>query len=336
MQLRLSKIKWMTEKVEDFPLEAVRDWYFDHHVKKGSHTDRAKNHDFASLFEFCLVEMQKPPYVLCVGDLSPELLNAWVDWLVEKEEAASTVNRRMATVRHFCRAIKARVPYWVDPTESFRDFPIERAFKGIEPEIQTQLVEAGYKVGTSHFMRMRTGITVELKLGLGIRADELINLCVGQISPDGKWFRKVICKGRKTRNVYIHEELRVKLGAWLAVRERALTEAFAGYEHLSDARKAALPLLPVLSRSTLKKPDSFFMDYKTLWRAFAETAKKADCEHISPHRFRHAYAHNLLEATEDIRLVAQALGHSDVKTTMIYTERSEDKLAAALESARKK
>ena len=336
MELRLTKIKWMSERVEDFPLEAVRDWYFDHHVKKGSNTERAKNHDFASLFEFFFIEMQKAPYVLTVGDLSPEALNAWVDWIVEQEKAPSTVNRRMATIRHFCRQIKARVPYWVDPTEGFRDFPIERIFKGIEPEIQTQLAEAAYKVGTSHFMRMRTGVMVELKLGLGIRADELISLCVGQISPDGKWFRKVLCKGRKTRNVYIHDELRGKLGVWLQVRERTLTETFAGYEHLSDSQKAAFPLLPVLSRSSLKNPDAFFMDYKTLWRGFAETAKKADCEHVSPHRFRHAFAHNLLDATEDIRLVAQALGHSDVKTTMIYTERSEEKLAKALEGARKK
>lgn len=336
MQLRLTKIKWMSERVEDFPLEAVRDWYFDHHVKKGSNTERAKNHDFASFFEFCFVELQKPPYVLTVGDLSPELLDAWVDWLVSKEESPSTINRRMATIRHFCRQIKARAPFWVNPSENFRDFPTPVEFKGIDAEMHEQLIAAAYRVGTSHFMRMRTGMMVEIALRCGIRAQEIINLTPGHIGKDGKWFQRVVCKGRKTRNVYIPEDLRGKLKAWLVVRERTLTETFAGYEHLRDERKLALPLLPTLVRSYLNKPDTFFMDYKTLWRGFAETSKLADCEHLSAHRFRHAFCHDLLEATGDVRLVAQAAGHSDVRTTFRYTERTEDKLANAIEGARKK
>ena len=53
---------------------------------------------------------------------------------------------------------------------------------------------------------------------------------------------------------------------------------------------------------------------KRIVRRQAHVNKNASC-----HTFRHFFATHMLENGYDIRTVQELLGHSDVRTTMIYT-----------------
>ncbi|MEH6542541.1 MAG: tyrosine-type recombinase/integrase [Porticoccaceae bacterium] len=55
---------------------------------------------------------------------------------------------------------------------------------------------------------------------------------------------------------------------------------------------------------------------KQLRKAVNETGIR---KKVSTHTFRHTFATQLLEGGYDIRTVQELLGHSDVKTTQIYT-----------------
>jgi len=138
---------------------------------------------------------------------------------------------------------------------------------------------------------------VMLFLGTGIRVSE----CVGIDMEDIDFRVNALLVTRKGGNqviLYFPREVADALKAYLTKREAI--DPLPGHEH-------ALFLSLQRRRITQRAVELMVKKYAML----VVPLKRR----MSPHKLRSTYATNLYQATEDIYLVAEALGHSDVNTT---------------------
>lgn len=325
----------ITNNVELMPMERLEAWYLACYVRpEASSTAKAKRHDFDSLRLFMFEETGHHWSRVMLGDLTEARLQEWQDWMLD-DFAASTINRRFATIRHFCKMIKDRVPTWHNPATLVKDLPLEDTYRAIPEEHREALVRAAYHLWDDNrpgvrFYRARAGLMVEIACFIGLRAAEILGLTPGHISRDAKYFLNVRCKGRKYQNKYIHSSIQQTLASYLPYREEVLEDHYPAFAKLSDEARRQTPLFPTLSRDH-HLPQ--FADYKTIWKIFAEASEVVSAGHFSPHSGRHAYVEALVETHKDPFLVAQMVGHANVNTTMRYAKRPEKKIEAAAEAA---
>lgn len=185
-------------------------------------------------------------------------------------------------------------------------------------------------------LRGRARLVVGLLYGSGLRLSEALEVRVKDLDLDRRELLVRNGKGGKDRVTVVPAELvpalrdhLARLEAWFR-RER---HTGAPGVSLPDALKKKYPsastslgwqwLFP--SHSWCRDPyDGALVRHhvhpRTLQRTVGTALRQAGI--VKPagcHTFRHCFATHLLESGYDIRSVQELLGHSDVRTTMIYT-----------------
>nr|WP_252722914.1 integron integrase [Treponema pedis] len=253
-------------------------------------------------------------------------INTFLSRLAAVEKiSASTQNQALAALLFYFRFVRGENPVELDSV--------------IRAKQPVRLPVVLSKSEVDRIIKQLDGekrLAVQLLYGTGMRLNELLSLRIMDIDFDCNTITIHNGKGSKDRYTMLPHSLHAPLKAHIEQVQRIHTRDIQdgwGEVSLPDALTHKYPaaaklfkwqwLFPQKNRWINKETGlqgRWHIDESVLQRA-VQTAvvragihKKASC-----HTFRHSFATHLLESGYDIRTVQELLGHSDVKTTQIYT-----------------
>lgn len=150
------------------------------------------------------------------------------------------------------------------------------------------------------FIDFRNKLIIEFLYGLGIRASELIDIKISDVSIGLREIR-IKGKGNKTRIIPVPELPFKFLLNFMEIRKKYGIESIFLFT-TKKGRKLSYPALR-------KIVNEIFI-------------KRANISGIHPHLLRHAFATHLLDHGADLKSIQELLGHSSLSTTEIYTNLS--------------
>ncbi|WP_200875025.1 integron integrase [Methylomarinum vadi] len=179
-------------------------------------------------------------------------------------------------------------------------------------------------------------LIAKLLYGCGLRLFECLNLRVQCFNFDAGILTVHDGKGQKDRTVPLPQtlipELKQQLRKVAALHETDLKTNYAGAflpDQLGRKYKNAAkefvwqwffpqPSLTLITETQERK--RYHIHESVVQKAIKRAVNDAKInKRATAHTFRHSFASHLLEANYDIRTIQELLGHSDVRTTMIYT-----------------
>jgi integrase/recombinase XerC len=233
------------------------------------------------------------------SQLTTRLLRAHLAWLHEQGYAKSTVARRVAAVRSWCRFLCRQGVLTANPADALRgprqDKKLPHFLSADDLARLVQVPPADTPLG------VRDRAILETLYSAGVRVSELTGLNVDDVDL-GDGLATVRGKGKRERLILLGPPAVEALRGWLG--ERPAVAAGRG-----RAQKALF-----LNKNGTR------LTSRSVGRLLEKYLKQAGLDpRASPHTLRHSFATHLLDAGADIRSVQELLGHQSLSTTQIYT-----------------
>ena len=235
----------------------------------------------------------------------------WVMHLMDEGRAATSVNRKLSSLRSFYRFLLRKKAITVNPMAKVvgpkKKKPLPSFVR--EKDMDRLLDGLTFEEG---FEGCRDRMVLEMFYATGMRLSELIGLDDADVDFSARLI-KVTGKRNKQRLIPFGNELEEDLRIYIKVRDEALPNGADAFFVRKDGKRMYPMQVYRLVKRNLSK---------------VVTLKKR-----SPHVLRHTFATAMLNDCAELRAVKELLGHESLATTEIYTHTTFEELKKVYKQA---
>jgi integrase/recombinase XerC len=231
--------------------------------------------------------------------LNTRLVRAYLAWLHEQGYAKSTIARRLAAVRSWCRFLCRQSVLKANPADGLRGPRLDQKLPHfVQREDMLRLLATP---PAEEPLGVRDRAILETLYSAGLRVSELTGLNGDDLDLDDG-LATVRGKGRRERLALLGPPAVFAVRLWL------------GQRAVIVARRPRAAAALFLNRAGTR------LSSRSVGRMLEKYLAQAGLDpRTSPHTLRHSFATHLLDAGADIRSVQELLGHRSLGTTQIYT-----------------
>ena len=238
-------------------------------------------------------------------------VRSWVVRLMDEGRAATSVNRKLSTLRSFYRFLLKRGVVTVDPMLKVvgpqKKKPLPSFVR--EKDMNRLLDEIPFEDG---FEGCRDRLILEVFYTTGMRLSELIGLNEADVDFSAKLI-KVTGKRNKQRIIPFADELLEDLLVYQELKKRTFSDETDAFFVLKDGKR----MYPMKIYRIVKR----------------NLSKVVALKKRSPHVLRHTFATAMLNGNAELRVVKELLGHESLVTTEVYTHTTFEELKKVYEQA---
>lgn len=239
-----------------------------------------------------------------IEDVTNTDVVAYLHYLKQAGRSASTVNRKVASIRGFFRYLISIGVMDEDPTDRIKSPKIER--KKVE-YLSMKEIDQLLSCPDDSNKGIRDRAILEVLYATGIRVSELIaldmediNLRMGFVTCDSSSSKaRIVPLGRPARAAlenYVYD-----------VRDKMV-----------DDRKEKALFVNLNGQRITRQG---------LWKILRDYGKQAGVEHrITPHTLRNSFAVHMLQNGADLKSLQELMGHDDITATQVYLSATKSRI----------
>lgn len=234
------------------------------------------------------------------NQINDELLNRLIDDSLNDDLSANYINKMVSAIKYMIKTL------------SEQNFISSVSFKVKKlkvPEKRLDIIENDVLKQIFEFIEtqdLKTNLIVSMLLVTGLRRKELSLVKINNISFADNSIIVEDSKTKVIRTVFFPEELNETIKSYLKV--------YKPKTYLFEKEAKGVPLAP-----------------RSISRILEKIKVCLKLEKLSAHQFRHTFGTIIYEASKDIELTRQLLGHSNYVMTKRYVHHSKDKLKSQYE-----